>query len=166
LLNAMWRRCKDSSGTPTVGVLTGTRWRHERLTLGAWASQLCGSRASALDYLPRRWRSFLSACRTAPTKASSQDSVGYDVYDLWDLGEWEQKGPGTTRTKYGTKAELSAAVAALHDHGVVSYVDAVLNHKFGAEATEQFQATPVERWDRTRTAGDMREIEVIRRSTE
>ena len=38
------------------------------------------------------------------------DDVGYGVYDLFDLGEFDQKG--TVATKYGTDAELLAALAA------------------------------------------------------
>ena len=36
-------------------------------------------------------------------KGISQDDVGYSVYDMYDLGEFDQKG--TIRTKYGTKKE-------------------------------------------------------------
>ena len=46
-----------------------------------------------------------------PPAAKAQDGpndVGYGVYDL---GEFDQKGP--VRTKYGTKAEYLAAIAAL-----------------------------------------------------
>ena len=38
--------------------------------------------------------------------------VGYGVYDLYDLGEFNQKG--SVPTKYGTKAEYLAAIKALH----------------------------------------------------
>lgn len=40
-----------------------------------------------------------------PCKAASNDSVGYDIYDIWDLGEFNQKAD--TRTKYGTWPTLS-----------------------------------------------------------
>lgn len=60
--------------------------------------------------------------------------VGYATYDLWDLGEFNQKG--TVRTKYGTKKELESAIAALHDEGIKVYYDAVLNHRMGADGTE------------------------------
>ena len=60
--------------------------------------------------------------------------VGYGTYDLWDLGEFNQKG--TTRTKYGTKKELESAIAALHDEGIKVYYDAALNHRMGGNATE------------------------------
>ncbi|MFO7816045.1 MAG: alpha-amylase [Halanaerobiales bacterium] len=60
--------------------------------------------------------------------------VGYGVYDLWDLGEFEQKG--TKRTKYGTKEELLNALKSLHQNNIKVYFDAVLNHRFGADETE------------------------------
>ncbi|MER2064071.1 MAG: alpha-amylase, partial [Alkalibacterium sp.] len=34
-------------------------------------------------------------------KGVGQEDVGYGVYDMYDLGEFDQKG--TVRTKYGTK---------------------------------------------------------------
>lgn len=39
-----------------------------------------------------------------------QNDVGYGAYDLYDLGEFNQKG--TVRTKYGTKAQLKSAIDA------------------------------------------------------
>src|SRR5688572_16171003 len=42
--------------------------------------------------------------------------VGYGVYDLFDLGEFDQKG--TVRTKYGTRAELDTAIGAAHTAGL------------------------------------------------
>ncbi|MGB7247711.1 MAG: alpha-amylase, partial [Phormidesmis sp.] len=38
--------------------------------------------------------------------------VGYAVYDMYDLGEFDQKG--TVRTKYGTRQEYLDAIQALH----------------------------------------------------
>jgi len=37
-------------------------------------------------------------------------SIGYDIYDLYDLGEFDQKG--SVRTKYGTKKEYLDAIKA------------------------------------------------------
>src|SRR4051812_2181443 len=37
--------------------------------------------------------------------------VGYGTYDLFDLGEFNQKG--SIRTKYGTRTQLLDAIAAL-----------------------------------------------------
>ena len=45
---------------------------------------------------------------------------GYDVYDLYDLGEFDQKGGLTT--KWGTKEEYISAIATAKTHGIVIYV--------------------------------------------
>lgn len=90
-------------------------------------------------------------------KAMNQDDVGYGVYDLYDLGEFDQKG--TTRTKYGTKEELLAAIEELHKYGIRAYADVVLNHKAGADATETFPAVQVDEQDRNQDISDEHEIE-------
>jgi alpha-amylase len=74
-------------------------------------------------------------------KATGSSDVGYGVYDLYDLGEFDQKG--SVRTKYGTKKELIAAIKALHRHGIQAYGDAVLNHKAGADESEVFKVVKV-----------------------
>ena len=43
-------------------------------------------------------------------KADEQQDEGYATYDLYDLGEFDQKG--TVRTKYGTKEELKERISA------------------------------------------------------
>ncbi|MGB3694826.1 MAG: alpha-amylase [Spirulinaceae cyanobacterium] len=65
--------------------------------------------------------------------------TGYGVYDLFDLGEFDQKG--TIRTKYGTKEEFLTAVKAAQQAGVQIYADIVLNHKDSADETEEVYAT-------------------------
>ncbi|KQN62901.1 alpha-amylase [Erwinia sp. Leaf53] len=62
-------------------------------------------------------------------------SVGYDSYDLFDLGEFEQKG--SRATKYGDKEQLIAAIEALKAHGVGTLLDVVVNHKMGADEKER-----------------------------
>ena len=64
--------------------------------------------------------------------------VGYGVYDMYDLGEFDQKG--AVRTKYGTKAEYLAAVKALHISGIAVIADIVFNHRMGADAMEKVVA--------------------------
>lgn len=66
-----------------------------------------------------------------------KSSVGYDIYDLWDLGEFNQKG--TTSTRYGTRDELESAVSYLNDQGVDSYYDVVFNHRMGADEQENVE---------------------------
>ena len=44
-------------------------------------------------------------------KGTSQDDVGYGVYDMYDLGEFDQKG--TVRTKYGRKFPVTGTAKKL-----------------------------------------------------
>ena len=66
--------------------------------------------------------------------ASGEKSVGYDVYDTYDLGEFPQKG--SVATKYGRRKEYLAAVRRLQLLGIEVLADVVLNHMMGADATE------------------------------
>ena len=91
------------------------------------------------------------------TKATSAEDNGYGVYDLYDLGEFDQKG--TVRTKYGTKQELIDAIAACHKNGIAVYVDLVMNHKAGADETERFRVVQVDEMDRTKDISKPFEIE-------
>lgn len=61
--------------------------------------------------------------------------VGYGVYDLYDLGEFDQKG--SVATKYGTKDEYQNAIDAIHRSGMSAMADIVLNHRMGADETER-----------------------------
>ncbi|MEG0276691.1 MAG: alpha-amylase [Coprobacillus sp.] len=67
--------------------------------------------------------------------------VGYGVYDVYDLGEFDQKG--TVRTKYGTKDEYLDAIKTLKSYGIQVYGDIVLNHKMGADENEEVKAFEV-----------------------
>ncbi|WP_298064001.1 alpha-amylase [uncultured Rikenella sp.] len=90
-------------------------------------------------------------------KADEQADEGYATYDLYDLGEFNQKG--TVRTKYGTKQELQEAIGELHKNGIQVYLDAVMNHKCGADYKERFPVVEVDSGDRTKTTGDTFEVE-------
>lgn len=90
-------------------------------------------------------------------KADEQQDEGYAVYDLFDLGEFDQKG--TVRTKYGTKQELTEAIEELHKYQISVYLDAVMNHKAGGEYTEKFQAVEVDPTNREKPISDPYEIE-------
>jgi alpha-amylase len=83
--------------------------------------------------------------------------VGYGVYDIFDLGEFDQKG--TVRTKYGTKDEYVQAIDALHAAGVQVYADTVFNHKDGGDEKERIRAVPYRMSDRMSPAGGVRDIE-------
>lgn len=90
-------------------------------------------------------------------KGKEQNDVGYGTYDLFDLGEFDQKN--TVRTKYGTRQELQEAIKALHEHHVGVYLDAVMNHKAGADYTEKFMAKEVDQQNRDKEITDAYEIE-------
>ena len=66
--------------------------------------------------------------------AGGTNDVGYAVYDLYDLGEFDQKG--SIPTKYGTKDEYLNAIKTLKENNVKVLADIVLNHKMGADETE------------------------------
>lgn len=68
---------------------------------------------------------------------------GYGVYDLYDLGEFNQKG--SIETKYGTKEDYLACIQAFQKAGIDVYGDIVLNHKMGADGTEIVNAKEVNR---------------------
>lgn len=74
-------------------------------------------------------------------KNMNQNSVGYEPYDLYDLGEFNQKN--STRTKYGTISQYTNAIAACHTNGIDVYADVVLNHKSGADYSENVSAYEV-----------------------
>lgn len=91
------------------------------------------------------------------TKGESPDDNGYGVYDLYDLGEFDQKGD--VRTKYGTKDELHEAIQACHENDIQVYVDVVMNHKAGADEKETFQVIEVDAENRLEEISEPFEIE-------
>ncbi|KAJ7104144.1 glycoside hydrolase family 13 protein [Mycena belliarum] len=92
-----------------------------------------------------------------PNKGANETGRGYDAYDLWDLGEFDQKG--TVKTRWGTRDELLGACKVASSHGIGILIDAVLNHKLGADRVENFLAVPVDPQNRLKEAGAMREID-------
>ena len=54
-------------------------------------------------------------------------SVGYDVYDAFDLGSTNQQG--TIATMWGTQAQLVQMVQTAHKFGIRVYFDNVMNHR-------------------------------------
>lgn len=74
------------------------------------------------------------------------NDVGYSVYDLYDLGEFNQKG--TIPTKYGTKDEYINAIRVLRENNIKVLADIVLNHKMGADEEEEVLAVQDDENDR------------------
>ena len=85
-------------------------------------------------------------------KGGGDQDVGYGIYDLWDLGEFDQKG--TVRTKYGTKEELLEAIDELHKNEIKVYADVVLNHKGNADFEEEFMARMVDQNNREKDVSE------------
>ncbi len=62
-----------------------------------------------------------------PTKGSGGLSVGYDLWDPFDLGGKSQRN--TVRTRYGTEAELLNLMEVAHRFGIRIYFDNIMNHR-------------------------------------
>ena len=87
---------------------------------------------------------------------NGKNDTGYSTYDLFDLGEFEQKG--SIRTKYGTKDEYLSAIKACRANGVEVYADAVFNHKMGGDFEEEFEAVPLDEYNRHHALGPAQQI--------
>lgn len=90
-------------------------------------------------------------------------SIGYDVYDLYDLGEFDSKA--SVRTKYGTRQEYLDAIEALHREHIGVYVDIVLNHLGGGDETERIQVVKMDPENRNEIISDPFEIEAYTKFT-
>ncbi len=80
------------------------------------------------------------------SKASSDQSMGYDPYDYFDLGDYDQKGG--VKTLFGNRAELEALIAKAHANGIGLYADMVINHNSGADEEEVNPLDGQKRWTR------------------
>ncbi len=68
----------------------------------------------------------------APSKGDAgENSMGYDPFDHYDLGEKLQKG--RVGTRFGTKDSLLRLIAVAHANGLEVYPDIVLNHTKGGQ---------------------------------
>lgn len=80
--------------------------------------------------------------------AGGAEDAGYAVYDLYDLGEFDQKG--TVPTKYGTKEEYLNAIKVLKGNNIQVLADIVLNHRMGADESEEVLAIQDDSNDRNK----------------
>jgi glycosidase len=62
-----------------------------------------------------------------PTKASGGLSVGYDLWDPFDIGGKDQRN--TISTRYGTESDLQLMVETAHRFGIKIYWDNIMNHR-------------------------------------
>lgn len=73
-------------------------------------------------------------------------SMGYDVYDYYDLGKYDQKG--SVKTWFGSEDELCSLIKGAHKRGMKVYADLILNHNNGADGQELNPILERERWTR------------------
>ncbi len=59
-------------------------------------------------------------------------SMGYDPYDYYDLGEYDQKG--SIPTRFGTKADLITLISSAKAAGLHVTADIVMNHNSGGDS--------------------------------
>lgn len=76
------------------------------------------------------------------SKGKDAESNGYDIYDPYDLGEFDQKG--TVPTKWGTKDELVALAKETKKLGMGLIWDAIHNHRAFADETETVEVVEVD----------------------
>lgn len=107
----------------------------------------------------------ITACWLPPAfkGLDGPNASGYDAYDLYDLGEFDQKG--SVRTKYGTREAYISAIRALNEKGIGVYADVVLNHKGGADEKERIRVIKVSDENRNELLSDPFDIEAYTRFT-
>ncbi|EFR04053.1 glucan 1,4-alpha-maltohexaosidase [Nannizzia gypsea CBS 118893] len=109
------------------------------------------------ESLPRLKSMGVSNIWIPPGCKGATDGNGYDIYDLYDVGEFEQKGQ--TATKWGSRADLEAFISLANELDIGIYWDAVLNHKDGADTKEKCRAVEVDPKDRNVNIAEPREVE-------
>ena len=95
--------------------------------------------------------------------ALGKEGRGYDIYDLYDLGEFDQKGG--IPTKYGTKEEYLNAIEKAHEAGLSVYADIVLNHRMGGDEEEQITVHQVNEENRNEIITDPMEVSACTKFT-
>lgn len=100
---------------------------------------------------------FTAAWLPPATKCSlGKEGRGYDIYDMYDLGEFNQKDGIPTR--YGTKEEYLNAIEKAHKAGIAVYADIVLNHRMGGDEAEQITVHTVDKEDRNTVISEAFEV--------
>ncbi|MCK8523847.1 alpha-amylase [Aquimarina sp. D1M17] len=58
-------------------------------------------------------------------------SMGYDPFDYYDFGQYNQMG--STETRFGSKAELESLISRAHSNQLSVIADIVINHNSGGD---------------------------------
>ena len=120
LLQAFYQRGSAGVPSPADGDAIDSWWDH----LAKQANQLRKAGFTAV-WLP-----------PATKGGSGKASVGYDVFDDYDLGSKNQKG--TVATRYGTREQLTRCVAVMRSNGLDVYADLVENQRGGGSGPGGF----------------------------
>ncbi|WP_103071208.1 alpha-amylase [Aquimarina sediminis] len=59
-------------------------------------------------------------------------SMGYDPFDYYDFGEYNQMG--STETRFGSRSELTSLITTAHNNGLSVIADIVINHNSGGDS--------------------------------
>ena len=101
--------------------------------------------AFVMSKLPEIARAGFTSLWLPPVnKAAYWKSMGYDPYDYYDLGEFDQRGG--IPTWFGTKNELLDLIKSAHAYDLQVYADLVLNHNSGADLQEKNPIDKQLRW--------------------
>jgi alpha-amylase len=120
LLQGFYQLGTNGVPLPPEGGLTGSWWDH----LAAQAASFSRAGFTAI-WLP-----------PVTKGASGKASVGYDVFDDYDLGSKNQMG--SIATRYGTREQLTRCVAMMRANGLDVYVDIVENQRGGGSGPGGF----------------------------
>lgn len=97
--------------------------------------------------LPELQKAGITALWLPPVSKAANSggpSMGYDPYDYYDLGDFNQKG--RTKTWFGNQAELKDLIDSSHNSGMQVYADFVINHNSGGDSTEVNPIDGKSRW--------------------
>ncbi len=65
-------------------------------------------------------------------EGQGSDAMGYDAYDYYDLGDYDQKG--STRTLFGNSEELRQVISHAHERDMIVIAELLFSHCRGGEA--------------------------------
>jgi alpha-amylase len=66
-------------------------------------------------------------------KAMDVMSMGYDPFDFYDLGEFQQKNHNRKETWFGTREDLQSMIQSAHNNGIQVLADLVINQCSGGD---------------------------------
>jgi len=102
---------------------------------GVWWDTLTNNSAELASAL------FKGVLLPSPSKGTAgKFSMGYDIYDHYDLGDFYQQG--TTETRFGSKQELLKLSEKLKAFNLDIYSDVILGYVTGGELPQKYECAP------------------------